>query len=1778
MKTSKNSTPFKPGWLAKIGAVALVASLAAWNFNARATNIEWQGGNADYNTPANWAGGSVPGPADSAINDHGTNNAVQINSGDPDWTLNALLAGDGLGDGAYVQGGQNVNLTNTSRAFRLGVAADDTGVYTLNGGAINYGLGGFNVGEIGAGVLNLNGGTITGGGNFADNFGISAAAVNASMDGGLNLSGTTWFDQGFDTGNTALGLPVPGSELTTNLTGVNYTYIMASSYTTNDAVLVDSNVTATITLSSATALSGLSFLGSAGNGPATLNYTVNHADSSTESGTLVFLDWFNTAGPIVFGAGGRANADGTGITAYTAGSFPFLFAVNATLTNTTSPVTSVVLSFNSDTTGDSHVGIMALAGSTGGDFNPLGITAASYNANMILSPDATTVVDPSIVDVVNQTGGAIDVTNAGQMFVGNYGAGVYNLSAGSIDVHNYIAFGRSGGTGTFNMTGGALNQDGGGNILVGTGFGAPSGGSAVGVLNQSGGTITSQGQLLIPEQSPSTGTYNLSGTGSIVVNNWVAIGRNGGAGVLNMNGGSLTKGGDNTTHLDIGASATGVFNQTNGVVTNLVSGTWLGESSSGTWNLEGGAAYLGKLVICEDGSANGTMNLDGGLLQTTGIGTGSSVAFSTLNFNGATLQASANNATFISGLTIAEIEAGGAVIDSQGYSINIPQILTDAGGGNLTKLGTGTLTLSGANSYSGNTIVNAGTLITDTGSSASQSGSVTVADGAGFGVTVVNQGAQYVVANVNLGVSTGASLSFDVGPFGNPSVGQAPLDVTGTLALNGTTVVNVADGYPQVGEFPLIQYGTLAGTGNFVVGTLPVGVSASIVTNVPNSSIDLVIGGVNQPRWDGEAGGTWDTGSDTNWVNIGTGLPTTYTDPSPVVFNDSALGTTNVTITATVDPTSMLVTNNTLNYNFVGTGKIGGAAGLTKQGSASLSILNTGGNTYGGPTVISGGVLSVTNLANGGSPSAIGASSANPTNLVLAGGTFSYGGAPVAINRGYTMTASSTVDAEGNLALSGPIQATAGAYIKTGPGTLTYNDTGSNFLSIATGSFSAQVLNGTLTLDGSAGGQTNVAGGDMYVGSGTATGANLVLTNTTLNVNAWFAIGRGNGTSGLTSSVSMYNSSLSCPSGLSLGYANGLAGYQAVQFLNAYNSKIVTAGNVNICETANSGATSTVTLTGNSSISGGTAYVGASTSKGVLNLNSTGTSYLGNVSGGTFRVGGNATSTDTGVGAINQSAGTFISGSNGVYLALGVGSATSYGSYVLSGGTFSRPVTGVRVGRGGLASFVQSGGTFTDAAEFSLGSSGGFGATVAAATFTGGSANISTAQGFRVPESSTFTAGLNIGTEAGGNASVVALNTSPVQLCYSAGTGTGTLNLDSGTLQLGGPISKASGAGTGTVNLNGGTLQAGTSGINLLNNTPTSVNMFKGGLTVDSMANSATMTANILPTAGKGVYPAGGTITVPSSGGAGYIGAPLVTVTTSGSGTGLQAIANISSGTVTNVVITCPGQGYQAGDTVNFAFAGGGYTTAASTYAYVLQAGDVSANAGGGLTKIGTGALYLNGTNTYTGTNLVNAGTLAGTGSLAGSVTVASGGTLAAGSSTTTLGTNTIAGIVTFQFGSTNFVKVNKTTLGKDLLTGMSQVNFGGTLVISNQAGTFAAGDTFKLYNAAVYSGAFNAIVPATPGTGLAWNTSQLTVNGTLSVANGVNTNSAPIAFNLSGGNLNLSWPADHLGWRLLVQTNSLSTGLGTNWATWPNSASVTNVSIPITATNPAVFFQLIYP
>ena len=76
-------------------------------------------------------------------------------------------------------------------------------------------------------------------------------------------------------------------------------------------------------------------------------------------------------------------------------------------------------------------------------------------------------------------------------------------------------------------------------------------------------------------------------------------------------------------------------------------------------------------------------------------------------------------------------------------------------------------------------------------------------------------------------------------------------------------------------------------------------------------------------------------------------------------------------------------------------------------------------------------------------------------------------------------------------------------------------------------------------------------------------------------------------------------------------------------------------------------------------------------------------------------------------------------------------------------------------------------------------------------------------------------------------------------------------------------------------------------------------------------------------------------------------------------------------------------------------------------------------------------------------------------------------------------------------------------------------------------------------------------------------------------------TSSAPTQLSLTpaGQQLQLNWPADHTGWQLQTQTNSLAVGLSTNWVNVAASAQTNQVMVPQSSTaNGAVLFRLTRP
>jgi len=238
-----------------------------------------------------------------------------------------------------------------------------------------------------------------------------------------------------------------------------------------------------------------------------------------------------------------------------------------------------------------------------------------------------------------------------------------------------------------------------------------------------------------------------------------------------------------------------------------------------------------------------------------------------------------------------------------------------------------------------------------------------------------------------------------------------------------------------------------------------------------------------------------------------------------------------------------------------------------------------------------------------------------------------------------------------------------------------------------------------------------------------------------------------------------------------------------------------------------------------------------------------------------------------------------------------------------------------------------------------------------------------------------------------------------------------------------------------------------------------------------------------------------------------------------------------------------------------------------------------------GPTAVATGTLLVNGATGNSPISVGTGATLGGTGRIGGTVNVQAGGKLAPGIPAQGALTNTIGTLTSSAAASVSgavVMKINPAAspASDEFAAPGITVNSGATLTVTNIGTTnLVAGDTFALFSTPP-SGAFSTVtLPALPGTNLYW-TNNLAVNGSVAVMAvvTVNTNPTNLIATVSGNTLALSWPTDHLGWHLQIQTNSLSAGLGTNWVTIPGSDAMDSTNITISPASGSVFYRLIYP
>ncbi len=168
-----------------------------------------------------------------------------------------------------------------------------------------------------------------------------------------------------------------------------------------------------------------------------------------------------------------------------------------------------------------------------------------------------------------------------------------------------------------------------------------------------------------------------------------------------------------------------------------------------------------------------------------------------LSLNGGTLRAMGDTTSFISGFssTAPTISASGITIDSNGFDIEIPQNLQGASG-KLTKVGLGTLTLSGNNTYGGQTIVSNGTLVVNGTTGA---GMITVVSDATLGGSGTISGATTIAGTHTPGNSPGsqtfaAGLTYESGSSLVWELASNTAELAERGAITGYDAINVTGG------------------------------------------------------------------------------------------------------------------------------------------------------------------------------------------------------------------------------------------------------------------------------------------------------------------------------------------------------------------------------------------------------------------------------------------------------------------------------------------------------------------------------------------------------------------------------------------------------------------------------------------------------------------------------------------------------------------------------------------------------------------------------------------------------------------------------------------------------------------------------------------------------------------------------------------------------------------------------------------------------------------------
>ena len=515
-----------------------------------------------------------------------------------------------------------------------------------------------------------------------------------------------------------------------------------------------------------------------------------------------------------------------------------------------------------------------------------------------------------------------------------------------------------------------------GNSITNAGSVSTSGNSAAAISLMSGSTGTSVVNSIV-----NTGTLTTTGANAAYGIEFSSV-----AGTNSVNNSGVITTSGSTAH---GMSITSTRNTVG--ITNSGTISALGAGANGI-NVSGAANITNSGTI---GSSSGlainfggtlptgafnTLNINNGSVINGGIAFNTNSARETLTFNGYS-NSNFNNA--ITGLNIINANNGSNVVlsSSAGYDLVAGQVAVDttsalnisgvvkdqvspAVASSLTKAGAGTLTLSGANTYSGGTTLSAGTIAVGNNAGLG-TGSLAMADSttlqAASAVTLVN----------NIGVTGAASINTngnDLGLTGNiTGTGGVTKSGSGVLTLSGTNTYN---------DSTTISAGSIkAGAANTLSPNSAVTVNSGASLNLNNfSQVIGSLAGAGNTSLGSATLATGGNNASTSYSGVidGTGALTktgsgTFTLSGANTYSG---GTTVSAGTLIGDTTSLqgnIINNAALQFNQSTSGSYSGVM----SGTGTVDILGagavtlSGANTYSGQTTISSG--STLALANTGS-------------------------------------------------------------------------------------------------------------------------------------------------------------------------------------------------------------------------------------------------------------------------------------------------------------------------------------------------------------------------------------------------------------------------------------------------------------------------------------------------------------------------------------------------------------------------------------------------------------------------------------------------------------------------------------------------------------------------------------------------------------------------------------------------------------------------------------------